>query len=145
MTRPLPLLFVAALMVACAAKPDNAASPKLGESFRLRAGQSTLIAGEALTIGFEAVGADSRCAKGEACLWAGDAVIRIRLQQADAPGATLELHTASRQQRDVYFLDYRVQLLKLEPAPVSGRSISPTDYVATLVIMRGGATGMETR
>lgn len=132
-------------MVACTAKPDNAASPGLGESFRLRAGQTTLIAGETLTIEFEAVGADSRCAKGEACLWAGDAVIRIRLQPAEAPGARLELHTASRQQRDTYFQGYRIQVLKLEPAPVSGRAISPTDYVATFVIVRGGAAGMETR
>ena len=145
MTRLLPLLFVPALVVACSAKPDNAALPGLGESFRLRAGQSTLIAGEALTIGFEAVGADSRCAKGEACLWAGDAVIRIRLQQAGAPVARLELHTASRQQRDAYFRDYRIQAQKLEPAPVSGQAISPAAYVATLVVVRGGAAGMETR
>ena len=34
------------------------------------------------TIGFEAVHADSRCPKGEACVWEGDAIVLITVRSA---------------------------------------------------------------
>jgi hypothetical protein len=74
-------MFVATLAsvtgVAGSSEPKGVA---LGESFQLNVGESVQIEAEALQIGFEDVSGDSRCPKGEQCIWEGDATVRVWLQ-----------------------------------------------------------------
>ena len=135
--------WVAGAIVAagCAANSANEARPALAATFQLRVGQSTAMAGVPLAVGFDAVIADSRCAKGEACVWEGDAIIRVWLQGAGGVREQRELHTASRQPRAVSFEGYGLRLVALAPYRISGRTIPPAAYVATLMVTPG--TGAE--
>lgn len=132
-------VFVATLasVAGSVAGPPQPESVAIGESFSLRVGDSASIEAEALQIGFEDVSADSRCPKGERCIWEGDATVRVWLQKAPGPKDTHELHTSSKEQGAVSYLDYGVRLLRLDPYPVTGRTIARGDYLATFEVTRG--------
>jgi len=140
-------VFVATLAsvagsVAGASPPETVA---LGESFDLRVGESARIEAEALQIGFEDVSADSRCPKGERCIREGDATVRVWLQKAPGPRERHELHTSSKEQGAVSDLGYGVNLLRLAPYPVTGRTIERRDYRATLEVTRRSPAPPDSR
>ncbi len=145
--RSAALAFVATLasVLGCVAglsEPESAACEK---SFSLRVGESARIEAEALLVGFEDVPADSRCPKGEQCIREGDATVRVWLQKASRTKETHELHTSSKEQSAVSYLNYGVRLLRLDPYPVSGRTIEQGDYMATLEVTRGSSPPPDTR
>lgn len=115
----------------------------LGESFVLRIGQSARIETEALHIGFEDVPADSRCPKGEQCVREGDATVRVWLRTSSEAKETLELRTSSQADRAVSALGYEVRLVRVDPYPVSGRTIARGDYAATLELTRGSSAAPD--
>ncbi len=121
----------------CAASADNTFQASLDDDFRLQIGQSALVATIGLEVGFQAVTADSRCGKGETCVWEGDATVRVWLQMDGGAKEERELHTGSRMPTAVDFANFSIGLVALHPAPVSGRAIEPTEYVATLRVVRG--------
>ncbi len=116
----------------------------LGESFPLRVGESALIEAEALRIRFGSVPADSRCPKGESCIWEGDATVRIRVQRGPGEKGMLDLHTSVGARRAGWG-DWSIRLVSLDPYPVSGRPVRTEDYVATLEATRGSSAEGEVR
>ena len=128
-----------ALVTRSVAGPSEPKSVPLGESFTLKVGESARIEAEALQIGFEDVSADSRCPKGERCIWEGDATVRVWLWKASEARETDELHTSSKEPGAVSYRGYGVKLLRLDPYPVSGKTIARGDYLATLEVTRGSA------
>jgi hypothetical protein len=110
-----------------AAGPDQPLPIEVGQSFSLRAGQSAQTGDGALRIGFESVSADSRCPKGERCVWAGDATVRIWLQRRTGAKEWIELHTTNGDGPGV-------RLLRLDPVPIAGKVLAQRDYVATLAL-----------
>lgn len=113
---------------------DRPVNIEPGKDFNLKPGQSALAPGANWRVGFEGVTADSRCPKGERCVWAGDATVRVSLQQASGPKQMAELHTAQGAVQSVRMLGVEVRLLRLEPYPVSGKTLTSQDYVATLTV-----------
>lgn len=111
----------------------------LGENFTLSVGQSTVVDGAALEIAFQAVTNDSRCPKGEACIWEGDATVCIWVQPAAGTKEKFVLHTSSKRASVTDFGDWSIRLVALDPYPITGRSISQTDYVVTLQVTRGAS------
>ena len=110
-----------------------------GRPFSLRVGETVRLTNESLQLGFDGVSADSRCPKGEQCVTAGDAIVRIWWRQGDAARQTRELHLDARAVRSARVGSLTLELLGLEPAPLTGRSIAPGAYVATLVLGREAA------
>lgn len=100
-----------------------------GREFSLRLGEAATTG--TLRVGLDAVLSDSRCPKGERCITAGEASVRIWLQQGDGPRMPRELRLPASSAQTA---DHDVQLLRLEPYPVTGRTPAPGDYVATLVL-----------
>ncbi len=140
-------LMSIALTMGCASHPDGRSSStvtassvgshaSLGQDFELRIGETVEIDGEPLVVTFERVVEDSRCPTNVTCVWAGDAVVRIRLQGAKAEAGTLDLHTQSDANREGGFERYRVRLVQLLPAPQDSGGIPPERYVATLIVVR---------
>lgn len=119
---------------------DGAVRIELGQSFSLRVGEVAQTADGGLRVGFEGVSADSRCPKGEQCVWAGDAVARVWLQQGTGPRAVGELHTAQGAPQTLRLQGLELRLLRLDPYPVSGRTVAPGAHVATLSLIRGSST-----
>ena len=110
-----------------------------GKNFSLRTGESAQAHDDALRVGFEGVTADSRCPKGEQCVWAGDATARVWLQHGSGPRETRELHAAPGAAQAVRVLDHELRLVRLDPYPVTGKPIAKADYVATLTLSRSSA------
>ncbi|MFO1467805.1 MAG: hypothetical protein U1F35_15405 [Steroidobacteraceae bacterium] len=103
---------------------------------RLRRGQSITAGSGYLLVGFDAVLADSRCPKGDTCIWAGDATVRIWVQKPGGPRQQLELHTATAKRRWAATGDGYVLLQVLEPYPIAGQRLDPDGYIATLLLTR---------
>jgi hypothetical protein len=148
----LAVFFVTACLAAfagCAATPAAAAGdapvktpPPAGAELRLAAGQSTRVDAASLAIAFKGVAADSRCAKGETCIWEGSATVQLTVTGNEG-ARDLELHTAARAGPDsAAYGGWTIRLVTLEPVPISGREIAPDSYVVTLGIERG-ATDAE--
>jgi hypothetical protein len=134
------------LVVACAAPtPASTASAQeaaatltleLGKPFSLRPGESAQTPDGSWRLGFEGVSADSRCPKGQQCVWAGDASARVWLRKTAGTKQTHELHTATGTTQAALPPDHALQLLRLDPAPVSGKALTQAGYVLTLVWIR---------
>jgi hypothetical protein len=134
----LPILAAAMILATgCSANADNTIDVAFDTNFQLRVSQSASVSGEGLEVGFQAVTSDSRCGKGEVCVWEGDAVVRIWLQLAGEAKQERELHTGSKEPNAADHAGYDVILVSLSPTPISGQSIPPTKYVAILQITRG--------
>jgi hypothetical protein len=108
-----------------------------GQPFALKAGQ-VAAAADGLRIGLDGVSADSRCPKGEQCVWAGDATVHVWWQQAGGARQSGELHTAPGRAASIAVAGRSLRLLRLEPWPVSGRPIAPVDHVAHLLLDAAG-------
>jgi len=141
-------LALAASVASVIGEAPGSPDPKqvaLGESFELRPGETGVIEAEALQIGFDEVAGDSRCPKNVQCIWEGDATVRVWLRQAAGPKQVLELHTPAKDRGSASFLAYSVRLVRLDPYPVLGKTITRRDYLATLEVTRGSSPGSDTR
>ena len=87
-----------------------------------------------MVIKFVEVTGDSRCPKGEQCVWEGDATVRISVSRGAGPAETQDLHTSSREPGEQAGGGYRIRLMGLDPQPVTGRSTPQADYEATLQV-----------
>ena len=126
------IVALLACSVCSTASPAPPVRAGLGQPFSLRVGESARTDDGALVIGFEGVTADSRCPKGERCVWAGDATVRVWLQQAGGPRLTRELHTAPNAPHAENAPSHGLRLVRLDPLPITGKAIVQGDYVATL-------------
>ena len=129
------------LTAGCAAGSSTPVRTSLGDDFKLHVGQSASIGTEGLEVGFESVSADSRCARGETCVWEGDAIVRVWLQGSGSTRQSLELHTASSAINNAGYDGYSIELVSLDPPATTGRSIEPTAYVATFKVTAGVVGG----
>ncbi len=125
----------------CASSSAQTIRAGIGETFELHVGRSATVDAAALEVGFEAVSTDSRCAKGDTCVWEGNAIVRLWLERRGGKRETIELHTASKGPGSVTFNGHGISLKGLNPIPVSGRTISPSDYIVTLIVTAGSAGG----
>jgi len=118
------------------AAPTPGSCPCLDREFSLKVGSPVMIHSEQLEVRMESVGLDSRCPVNVTCVWEGDAQVTIGLsRQAQAPGR-LQLHTSRQFATEDTYLNYRVRLTALTPAPREGDRIEPGSYTATLVVSR---------
>jgi hypothetical protein len=130
--RALPLIFCLLLATGCDEKSPAAPSVPLNERFTLAPGQTVSIEGTGLRLEFRGVTGDSRCPADALCVWAGDAVVHVRV--VDASASDYELHTADSPRAVAVHRQTRIQLLELQPYPFSSRTIAPGDYRATLAV-----------
>lgn len=118
------------------AGPTATAVLVIGEALTLRVGETAQARDGGLRLGFNGVTADSRCPKGEQCVWAGDATARVWLQQGAGAKEAGELHTSAGAAQSARLLGYEVRLLRLDPYPITGKPIAQADYIATLLLSR---------
>lgn len=111
-----------------------------GTAFTLRVGEQALSRDKRLVIGFEAVLSDSRCPKGEQCIVAGDATVRIWSQNGSGPRETRDLRAAVGVGQSAPVQGQELRLLRLDPVPVTGRVIDQGAYFVTLQWGRASAS-----
>ena len=117
---------------------DAAQRIEQGQDFRLKLGESAATPDGQLRIGLDGIESDSRCAKGEQCIRAGDVTVRIWVQRASQAREIRELH-ASPGAGSVRVSDLFVRLVRVDPMPITGRVIAKADYVVTLRLHPSGA------
>lgn len=142
------LLAFVMLLAPCIGGTDlfpEARKVALAERFSLRVGESALVESEALGLGFLGVPTDSRCPKGESCIWEGDATVRVWVQRASEARELRELHTSARGPAAASFEGWSIRLVALDPYPVTGRTVRQADYVATLQVTRESSAEEESR
>ena len=116
---------------------DNPEVARVGQVFKLRAGRQTALAGEAITIKFSSVGADSRCPAEVQCAWAGNAEVLLEIGD-DGKVASLKLNTHGGPQyvKEGRYRVYGVELIGLSPHPRRDKKIGASEYVAALKISK---------
>jgi hypothetical protein len=132
--------FVAASIVLVAGCAESAEGPTevlLERNFQLQVGQSAHVAEANLTVGFDAVTSDSRCGKGEVCIWEGDATVVIWLRPVGGVKEGHELHTSTKSPNSVIYKGFSIRLVSLFPLPLSGQTPAAEHYIATFQVTRG--------
>jgi len=119
-------------------QPPPPVKKSTNQEFKLKGGQEVRLEAEGLVLRFDAVLEDSRCPKMVTCVWAGQAVILLAVRKEGEAEVEMELSTNLTQKKDAAeYLDYTVQLLKLEPYPNRPEEqYNYRDYTATLVIKK---------
>jgi len=112
-----------------AATPEPAAAP--GQPFTLKVGERVAVDSGKVSVAFLAVPEDSRCPKGEQCIWAGNARISLEVRVGDAEPRAVSLET-NRGEPEADLEGYVLRLEGLAPQPVTGRAIAPENYSVTL-------------
>ena len=137
----IPSLVFLLAVLACASPshpgdPGNVSQGVLvqpGRQFDIEVGQEVTVQGTGITVRFNGVSDDSRCAVDVQCVWAGNAVVRLTLAKAGTAGADASLNT-TLDPKSMTFAGHSVILTGLKPQPRSGTSISSTSYIATLEV-----------
>jgi hypothetical protein len=131
--------WLAAAVVAVALALPAAAIA--GYPFTLAVGEEKIFDG--LTVKFNGVLAEYRCPRDLLCIWEGNAEAQI---EAFLPGherATLVLNTSPMFATSATYEGYKIQLLLLEPYPLSQSPPPPEAYVLTLLVSRAGPNPVE--
>lgn len=117
-----------------AAPVEPASAPgrqvRLGEAFELRVGESVGV--NRMRLSLLAVTDDSRCPKGEQCIVAGDATIRLQWQAGEGASQRVALRAVAPAAHRAVAFGHEVQVLGLAPQPLSGHVLQASDYVVTL-------------
>ena len=137
----LPLMRVLALLCClvaltnCDEKSPVGPTVPLNQRVTLARGEVGVIDGSSIRLQFVNVTGESRCPSDVVCIQAGDAVVHIHGIDADG-SADYELHAGDASRAAETRRGLRVQLVDLQPYPVSTRPIAPDDYRATIVVTR---------
>lgn len=106
----------------------------LGQNFELGYGEQATIESENLTITFTKILEDSRCPTGVQCIWAGNARIKLKLEQPSAGAAFIELNTSERYESRSAYLTYTIELLQLMPYPDASQPMEASAYCAVITV-----------
>jgi hypothetical protein len=123
------------LMANCGGStPTAPQNVNLDEEFELAPAQTALVGETGLSLAFERVRSDSRCAVDVQCVWEGDAAVALTASQPGRDTAALELHTTTSGggQREARYGDFLITLTALSPQPNSRQEIRAADYRARL-------------
>jgi hypothetical protein len=119
--RPALALIVIA-MLSCSSSPTE---PGMGDSASLRFGQTTTIAGRAVS--FTDI-ADSRCPRTVVCAWAGDAAVRL---ESASDHVILHTNTGAGPATGT-LAGVTLTLVEVRPERVTPDAVKKSDYSITV-------------
>ena len=129
--RLVSLLAIAIAGAACA--PMSTTQVQAGREFDVAIGKDAKVQGTPITVTFRGVTQDSRCAVDVQCVWAGNAAVAVSVSEGTGPATDATLNTGI-EPRSIVVGGHTVRLVGLKPAPHSGKTIPPQDYVATFEV-----------
>ena len=106
----------------------------LSHEFKLKVGQEVKVHEAGIKVSINAVVEDSRCPTGVQCIWAGNGKVSVRLSKDKREAVSVELNTT--EPKSSTYEGYEVRLVRLDPYPKDGSTISKDDYVATLMVCK---------
>jgi hypothetical protein len=117
------------------ARELNRVTATLDSEFELGIEDSGIIEAEDLRIDFWNVAADSRCPADVLCVWEGEAIIELKVFQSGLSPHRIQLSTLA-EGNTVRLDPFLIQLVKVEPVPVSTRNAQISDYRVTLMVAK---------
>lgn len=105
---------------------------ELGRAFAMKIGESVTLNDLRLT--FRSVEGDSRCPIDAVCVWAGDAEIALKIEQA-GKAAVAALHT-TLDPKKTEWNGYTISLVSVSPSKKAATAIDPADYRAEILVTR---------
>ena len=127
--------IIGTLLLSCEDDSNEAKDKSLviDENIELCAGECAT--DNNLSICFDSVSSDSRCASDVICAWEGNAAVEMTftLNEQDY-NLTLNTNRSNRFPADTTIKQFRIKLIDLEPTPVSTSTIAQKDYVATIEV-----------
>jgi hypothetical protein len=134
-------LAASALVAACGGGGDTADAPndpaRGSYTVTLRTGQAVTVPQESLSLLLTRVD-DSRCPINALCVWMGQAVVAVQVQQSGQAAETLTIGmpvpSDTKLPGDGSYRGWRISLQGLDPAPVAGVVVPQDQYRATVRI-----------
>ncbi len=109
----------------------------LDTEFELKVGDTAVIEDEDLHIQFWNVPEDSRCPSDVNCVWEGQARVTLRVARDGEEQQEIEvIARGGLGPAPVRFGDYTIELIRIEPVPISTKMIGLDEYVIILVARR---------
>ena len=127
--RLFPLVLCLLAATACDEKSPLGPTVSRAERFTLSPGQVAVVRGTDLRIEFAGVPGDSRCPADVVCIQAGEAIVQLRVRESST-STSYELRTTP-QRATVTHGSLSIELIDLQPYPVSTRQIPQSEYKAT--------------
>jgi hypothetical protein len=110
---------------------------RLNDTLKLAINKSAINNENQITVRIDSVLNDSRCPSDVVCVWEGNAAIRFILNNdGDETKFVLNTHGGENFISDTIIDGYSIQLVRLNPYPVSTKVISNDEYVAVLLIKK---------
>lgn len=120
-----------ALLVAASCGGAGITEVPVGQEFTLAVAESAVLRGPDVTVTFVGVPEDSRCPSDVICVWAGNGKVELRIERSGGAATVVALNTTV-EPREASLDGYSLQLVALEPSPVSTRRIGRDEYRARL-------------
>jgi len=144
------LVLVASATLLCLACHSPATPPlagthtqnvQLADSLQLAFGKQVVVPGSSLAVTFNSLVQDSRCAPDVVCVWAGELVVDVIVEQqaaASPMGLADTLRFSSLNARSQVAFGYRFDLIAERPTHRSDEAIPPDAYwIAVRVVALG--------
>jgi hypothetical protein len=112
---------------------ERARTVQAGETVVIALGETVEIASPKRTLTFTRVVQDSRCPRGVTCVWAGQAVVEVRVGGGEAPAEPVHLAVGTAAPETVAGA-LRLTALGLDPWPRAEAATRPEDYRLRLAI-----------
>jgi hypothetical protein len=127
------LLSIMAASAGChsSGAPEHSTGPRAvsADSLELAYQKPTSVPGTSLTATFTSVEQDSRCGTDVQCVWEGQLVVDVRVEEGTShTGQVRTLQFSTHQGRVQSAFGYRFELLAERPPHRSGETIPPGSY-----------------
>jgi hypothetical protein len=105
------------------------------ETVTVKNGQNKSVPSGEFSIKFISVTEDSRCPVDVNCVWAGNAIVHVKITDRRGGSKTMVMNTTMGPKGDQYN-GWAINLTELTPAPKSNVTIKQKAYKATFTITR---------
>ena len=128
------LLLIGLFLLFGAAKCGKKSGYQLGELLRLQLGESARCQCQGPEIQFTAIKEDSRCPEYTNCIWEGQQLVQLSLNNSGRQYIDLSLRDGHPELASRKVGDYIYRLEKVSPYPQAGRVTEPEEYIVELVV-----------
>jgi hypothetical protein len=117
---------------------DDDSLSELGSQFKLKIDQTTAIKSDNIRVTLLNVTNDSRCPSDVQCIWAGQVSVLVSVIKDDVKlgNVTLTLGAGNPELAVKNVGDYTVEVLEVNPYPISTHKIMPSEYIVTLKVSK---------
>jgi hypothetical protein len=111
---------------------------ELGSQFELKINQTTAIESDNIKVKLLNVMNDSRCPSDVQCIWAGQVSILVNVTKnnVNLGDVTLTLGAGNPDLAVKNVGDYTVEVIEVNPYPISTHKIKPSEYIVTLKVSK---------